>query len=87
MLPFQRVKCPLLLSAFNQHLANSVELEVAVWASIRELLGSNIGYFDGRFSWFSLLLPGEIVPKLGHERFLPDPFQLILPCHTVRCPH
>jgi hypothetical protein len=44
-------------------------------------LGSESGYPDGGFSWLSSVPPGEFKDStlvLGHDRFLPNPFQLIL---------
>jgi hypothetical protein len=51
---------------------------------IREVPGSNLGpeagYPECVFSWFSSVPPGECwdsTLKLGHDRFLPSPFQFI----------
>jgi hypothetical protein len=44
-------------------------------------LGSESGYPDGGFSWFSSVPPGEFKDStlvLGHDRFLPNPFQFII---------
>jgi hypothetical protein len=44
-------------------------------------LGSESGYPDEGFSWFSSVTPGEFKDStlvLGHDRFLPNPFQLII---------
>jgi hypothetical protein len=41
-------------------------------------LGSESGYPDGGFSWFSSVPPSEFKDStlvLGHDRFLPNPFQ------------
>jgi hypothetical protein len=54
-------------------------------AFIREVPGSNLspdtGYPDLGFSWLFSVPPGkfwDITLKLGHDRFLPTPFQLII---------
>jgi hypothetical protein len=59
---------------------------------IREVHGSNLGletgYPDWRFSWFSTVLPGtfrNIALNLGHDRFLPRPFQFIIHLFIRRC--
>jgi hypothetical protein len=47
---------------------------------IREVQGSNLGYPDWGFSWFSSVPPGKFwdsTLKLGNDRFLPHPFQYI----------
>jgi hypothetical protein len=51
---------------------------------IREVPGSNLGpeavYPECVFSWFSSVPPGKFrdnTLKLGHDRFLPSPFQFI----------
>jgi hypothetical protein len=44
-------------------------------------VGSEIGYPDLGFSWFSSDPPGKCwysALKLGHERLLPRPFQFII---------
>jgi hypothetical protein len=44
-------------------------------------LGSESGYPDERFSWFSSVPPGELKDStlvLGHDRFLPNPLQFII---------
>jgi hypothetical protein len=44
-------------------------------------LGPEAGYPDWGFSWFSLVLPGKFWGnslKLGHDRFLQNPFQFII---------
>jgi hypothetical protein len=43
------------------------------------------------FLWFSSVLPDECrdsALKLGHDRFLPNPFQFLIhlsPCHSTLC--
>jgi hypothetical protein len=57
---------------------------------IREITGSNFssesGYFDGGFSCFSQCLQSNAVIyiKLGHDRFLSNPFQFISPHCFIR---
>jgi hypothetical protein len=44
-------------------------------------LGSESGYPDGGFSWLSSVSRGEFKDStlvLGHDRFLPNPFQIII---------
>jgi hypothetical protein len=57
-------------------------LAVTLSISVRKVLGSNLdratGYPGWSFSWFSAYpIPAFawIVPRLGHGRFLPNPFR------------
>jgi hypothetical protein len=60
---------------------------------IREVPRSNLcpdmSYPDWRFSWVSSVPPGKCRDsKLGHDRFLPHPFQFIIhlsPFHSTLC--
>jgi hypothetical protein len=58
---------------------------------IREVPGSNLGqqtgYPDWSFSWFPSVSPGKccnMYLQLGHDRFLPNPFQVIIHVSYIR---
>jgi hypothetical protein len=66
-------------------LPNFVVEWVPLLLRIREVPSSNLGpengYPDSGFSWFSSVPPDEcldITLKLGYDRFLPNPFQVII---------
>jgi hypothetical protein len=55
----------------------------------REALPSNLSresdYLHWGFFWFSSVSPAEILPQLGHDCFLPNPFQFIIQPTTQHC--
>jgi hypothetical protein len=78
---------------FHKDLLNIVVEWLTLLLCIQEVLGSNLGpetgYPDCGFSWFSSVLTGKLwdsTLKLGHDPFLPHPFQFIIhlsPLHST----
>jgi hypothetical protein len=85
-----------LLSSFDSLLSkpsNVVVERLTFLLRIQEVrgssLGSGTGYPDWNFSWLFSVPPGEsrdIILKLGHDRFLPNPLNFIIHFHHfIRC--
>jgi hypothetical protein len=54
-------------------------LLLRIWEVLGSDFGSETGYVDLGFSWFSSVPPGKCMDiKLGHSCFLPYPFQFII---------